>query len=101
MPLLTELSQSRFSVGSAERDIDRRSILFPEHRLDWKIWIELVFSEPSRIEQAGLVFVSGIAEHGYNGLAGTRFLRKADCAGNVDPRGQTEEEAFIAEQLVN
>ena len=57
--------------------------------------------QPLAIEQLGHVADAGVAENGDDHLSGTTLAREADRAGKIDARGQSDKQAFFAQQVMD
>src|ERR1700676_5036461 len=78
-----------------ERHIDLAALLEPlRHR-------QVLGAHEIRIEQFGLIAVSGIAEHGHDGMTRSYLAGEPDRACDIDAGRAAETKTFVLEQPVN
>src|SRR5689334_16474356 len=89
----------------------RHSLFATSHLLERKVDLgallqplrhgQLLRAHEARIEQLGLIAITGIAEDGDDGLAGAELPGELDRAGNVDAGRAAEAQALMLEQFID
>ena len=66
-----------------------------------QVRIQVVFLKPREVKQLGLIFQTGVAKEGDDGLPRAALAGETHGAGEVDAGGKAEEQAFLAQLLIH